>query len=204
MILKLKIFILNTIIELLKMGETITGFTMNIIIIGDGKLHRFERMISWLKVHLIIAPLTFALDSLGIWFTDNKAFVSFIATAVCFNLGVGAYTHWKKANDFQWSVLLLKTAEMLIILITTYTVLEMVLILSENSLMTSLFRVTLQVSTLMYPISKILKNIHIISNGEYPPAWLMRRAYNFQKDGDLKNFISSDGNNTKSNNHETN
>ena len=37
---------------------------------------------------------------------------------------------------------------------------------------------------------KPLKNIFILSEGEHPPKWLMQRIYNFQNNGDLKEFMS--------------
>lgn len=51
------------------------------------------------------------------------------------------------------------------------------------------FRVVLQMTTLIYPLSKILKNIFIISKGEHPPEWIMKRIYNFQENGDLSAFL---------------
>ena len=177
------------------MGDTLVGFSLNIMVIGDTKFSRLERFISWVKVHLILSPLTFVLSSMGIWFDDNKKFTSFLLAVITANILIGAYTHSKKLRNFSWKILMVKTWEMCMMLIVTYAVLEMVILLAADNVLTDLFRITLQVSTMMYPISKVLKNVYIISGGEYPPEWIMKRVYNFEKDGDLRNFISSDGNN---------
>jgi hypothetical protein len=47
------------------------------------------------------------------------------------------------------------------------------------------FRVTIQISTLLYPTSKALKNLYIISNKEFPPGFIMEKLYKFEQTGDV-------------------
>jgi len=196
---KITLALLNLLIYILKMGNTLISFGLNIMVIGDSKFDRIERFLSWCKVSLIVTPAVYILSALGIWFTDNHIFTSFMLTFIVFNMLLGIYVHQWKIRDFEWSVLLTKTLEMCFIVIAVYGVLEMVLIVSKQNILTDIFRISLQVSTLLYPGSKILKNAFIISGGEYPPEWVMKRIYNFEKDGNLKNFINSNQNNEENN-----
>ena len=43
--------------------------------------------------------------------------------------------------------------------------------------------------TLFFPASKGIKSIFIISNGEYPPKWMMKKVYNYENDGDLNELF---------------
>lgn len=51
--------------------------------------------------------------------------------------------------------------------------------------------ITLQVATAIYPASKCLKNCYVLSNGKFPPEWLMNKVYNFEKTGNLKDFVKN-------------
>lgn len=177
------------------MGEALTNFGFNIIIITDSKFNRFERFLSWCKVNLILAPVSYVLSGLGFWIHDNHVFVSFMLGTITINLLLGGYVHWQKVKDFNWATLLTKTVEMCIVTIAVYAVLEMVLILASKNVVTDLFRISVQISTMIYPMSKIIKNSHILTGGEFPPKWLMRKFFKLQRDGDISNFISSDGHN---------
>lgn len=83
---------------------------------------------------------------------------------------------------------------MISVLLITYVGLEMILIVARKNMVTDAFRVALQVATLMYPLSKVFKNVYILTNGEYPPEWLMKKIYNFNKKGDLKDFFGTESN----------
>jgi hypothetical protein len=54
------------------------------------------------------------------------------------------------------------------------------------------FKILIQVVTLLYPVSKVLKNIYILSNKQFPPAFIMDKIYNFEKNGDLKDLFDTD------------
>ena len=51
------------------------------------------------------------------------------------------------------------------------------------------FGTIIQISTLLYPTSKALKNLFILSNNQFPPAFIMERLYNFEKTGNLKDLF---------------
>lgn len=149
--------------------------------------NRFEAFLKLLGGSTIIV---YILNVLDIWFQDNQAFAIGIVILVFLNMLLGIFMHHKK-GDFRWEVLLIKTIRMIVVLLVTYVVLELVATVAGKNLATDVFRAAIQVATLLYPGTKILKNIFILSNGEHPPAWIMNKIYNFQENGDLSEFIKT-------------
>jgi len=43
--------------------------------------------------------------------------------------------------------------------------------------------------TLLYPVSKAVKHIFILSKGKYPPQWIIAALYQYEKNGKLKDFF---------------
>ena len=81
---------------------------------------------------------------------------------------------------------------MTFIVIIGYVMLEMLRYTAGDNLAGEIFRILIQISTLLFPISKVLKNIFILSKGKYPPKFFMQRLYNFEKTGDLKDLFDKD------------
>ncbi len=81
---------------------------------------------------------------------------------------------------------------MWIILVLVYGLLEMLRITAGNNFVGEGFKVLIQVMTLLYPISKALKNIYILSNKKFPPSFIMDKIYTFEKNGDLNNLFQID------------
>ena len=83
--------------------------------------------------------------------------------------------------------------------------LEMLRYTAGDNIAGEIFRVTIQIITLLYPTSKVLKNVYIITDGKYPPEFLMNKLYNFEKNGDLNGFFKTKGNEKdNSTNNDTN
>ena len=80
---------------------------------------------------------------------------------------------------------------MIVVVWLSYIVFEIIISAARPEVVASGFRSALQVATLAYPGAKILKNVHIYSNGEHPPQWIMKKLYNFEKNGDLKAFLET-------------
>ena len=74
---------------------------------------------------------------------------------------------------------------MIAILLLAYTLLESLVLVVGTNMVAEGFRVAIQVSTLLYPTSKALKNLYILSNKEFPPAFIMEKLYKFEQTGDL-------------------
>lgn len=128
-------------------------------------------------------------ENFGLWFTDNSIFATGVLAVILCNMIFGGYVHHVRYRDYNWKTLLTNTIEMIIILLVSYFVLEIVLRVAGESTVSSVFRITIQVSTVLYPGSKILKNVYVYSRGEYPPKWVMSRIYNFNKNGNLQELI---------------
>lgn len=124
------------------------------------------------------------------WFNENKQFGQFMCIALIANLIIGAYMH-KKSGTFCFKAFILKNLELAFIISVTYLMLEMLRYTAGDNLAGEVFKVLIQVMTLLYPTSKVLKNIFIISKGKYPPEFIMRKLYNFEKNGDLERLFST-------------
>lgn len=175
-------------VEFLKL-LSVKLYTM-LILIFDNHISVSDRLINFAKIYILIAPMSLILDSLDLWFKTNKEFATGLTLIIFLNMIIGAISH-KIIRKFKWKTLLIRTCETVGVTLVTYIVLEIILGIAGKNAITNLFEVTLQVTTLLYPASKILKNLFIISNGKYPPKWIMQKVYDFQESGDLSQFLSS-------------
>ena len=137
-----------------------------------------------------LAPIVFALDLINWWFKENQQFGTFMCIALLVNLAVGIFYHLKMGT-FNPKDFILKNIEMAGVIIVVYIMLEMLRYTAGDNLAGEIFKITIQFITLLYPTSKVLKNIFIITDGKYPPEFLMNKLYNFEKNGDLSEFFKS-------------
>ena len=161
-----------------------------IVLISDTNLTVLERIQHFIKSLLAFAPIAFVLNALEMWFMDNTQFTTGVIAVVLINMLLGAYTH-KKRGTFNWRIFISKTIMMVFLINITYIVLELIISRAGDNFIVEGFRSALQVATLLYPGSKILKNVFILSKGEYPPKWIMQKIYNFEENGDLTEFLAS-------------
>ena len=167
---------------------------VNLILFGNGDTDVIIRADSFFRAMVIFGPLVFISDILDLWFIENQSFTLFTAGFIFANAIIGAVSH-KIKGDFRFEMFFLKTGKMAGIITLTYLVLEgIVSPIGDNSVTSGIIAV-FQVATLLYPGSKILKNIFIWSDGEHPPKFIMERLYNFKENGDLNAFLS--GSDTK-------
>lgn len=158
--------------------------------IGDDTLSFSERAEYFWKSIITFAPIAFLLDAFNLWFEQNQLFFTSVILFIFVNMILGGYMHYKKAT-FDWQELLKKTMTMIVVVMTSYLILELILEVAGHNLVVDVFRTTIQVATLLYPGSKILKNVFILSEGEHPPQWVMEKIYNFQQNGDLSAFLKT-------------
>lgn len=136
-----------------------------------------------------IAPVAFVLNLIGWWWTDNEQFGNFMSIALIVNAIVGIYFH-VKYNTFNFKDFLLKNFEMTFVIIAGYVMLEMLRYTAGDNYAGEAFKIIIQICTLLYPASKVVKNLFIITKGKYPPKFFMERLYNFEKNGDLNDFFN--------------
>jgi hypothetical protein len=162
-----------------------------IILSSDSSLDVWEKVNYVLIIILKIAPIAFVLNGLNIWFKDNSMFFSFIVFALLGNMLVGVWKH-RLEKTFNWEEFFKKNITMWIIIILVYPILEMIRQLTGDNIIGEGFKVVIQVATFLYPGSKILKNCYIISNGQFPPEFIMTRLYRFEKTGNADYIFNND------------
>ncbi|WZL88299.1 hypothetical protein VS868_11900 [Salinimicrobium sp. 3283s] len=174
--------------------NTLKIFTLkiycNLILLGYRELSWTERFWSFVKSFLAFSPVAFILGAVHAWYLENEHFFYAVSILVIINMVFGGRMHWKKRN-FNIKLFLNKTSEMIISLTLIYLGLEMIISHGGDNYVTSGFRAALQMTSLLYPFSKIAKNVHILSKGKYPPEWIMKKLFDFEKTGDLKEFLDT-------------
>ena len=163
----------------------------SIIYIADDRFSLFDKAFSYMKILLAFGPIAYLLELGGFWFVDNKKFVTYFLLIVIIQAGFGIWKH-KILNQFRWEQFFIKTGKMLIIVIFTYYLLSMVAAISGDNIISEGFELSIQVMTLFFPASKGLKSIFVISNGEYPPKWIMKKVYNYEHDGDISELFKKE------------
>lgn len=162
----------------------------NLILLGYRELTWTERLESFFKSFLVFTPVAFILGAIHTWYIANEHFFYGVIVLVIINMIFGGRMHWKKGK-FNIKIFLNKTSEMIISLSLIYLGLEMIISHGGENALTSGFRAALQMTSLLYPFSKIAKNVHILSKGKYPPEWIMKKLFDFEKTGDLKEFLDA-------------
>lgn len=160
----------------------------DIILIADTRPTFIEKLKYFAWIISTFAPIAWLIEGVSGWFLVNKQFAGFVLLAVIFNVIIGAWYH-HKMNSFSWEEFLKKNILMVTVLFLSYTMLEMLTLTAGKNIMAESFRVIIQVSSLLYPISKCLKNLYILSNKQFPPAFIMERLYNFEKTGNIKDLF---------------
>lgn len=139
---------------------------------------------------LKVAPFAYVLDMMNWWFNENKQFGTFICMALLVNMVVGAVKHIKY-KSFNFHLFFARNCMMIFVVCMVYVMLEMLRYTAGSNIVGEIFKVLIQVTTLMYPTSKVFKNCYILSNGKYPPEFIMQRLYNFEKHGDLQDLFKT-------------
>jgi hypothetical protein len=170
---------------------------------GEFELDLTEKTQYLIKLLMTFTPIAYLLNLFNVWFPDNKTFFQVLVWTILANVIVGACYHFK-SKTFNIKTLLWKNIEMCLIIIVTYPILEGLYSITGQNIAGEVFKWAIQISTILYPGSKVLKNIHILSNKKYPPQFLMDRIFKFEKDGDVGELLGkNDENNTNIPNYET-
>lgn len=162
-----------------------------IILLSADKPTIFEKLVYFGSLIIRIGPIAYLLDGFNFWFQTNQQFSSFVLICLLANMIVGGIFH-KKMHTFSWKEALKKNIGMWIILIIVYVLLEILRITVGDNVVGEGFKVLIQITTLMWPVSKALKNIYILSEKQFPPSFIMDRVYNFEKTGSVKDLFDTD------------
>lgn len=163
-----------------------------LMLISDKVTDFGDRLKYWFSTFIHFAPVAFVLEQIEWWFSENRQFGTFMCIALIVNMVVGAWHHVRN-KTFCFKDFFLKNLEMCTVVVIGYIMLEMLRYTAGDNIAGELFRVSIQVMTLLYPTSKVLKNIFIISKGKYPPEFIMKRLYSFERNGDLSKLFETNG-----------
>ncbi len=147
-----------------------------------------EKLIAFGKLLATFGPIAYILSIVNAWFLNNHEFVSGFIVCVTFNAIFGLWKH-NKLGTHSWGEFIKETSMMLTCVMAIYILLSVLNNFAGDSTVSEIFEILIQISTLFYPISKCIKSIHILSNGEYPSEFIMKKFYNFKKDGDVQEFF---------------
>ena len=149
------------------------------------------------KVILAFSPIAFLLEQFGLWFNNNTIFFSVVLWSIIANIIFGGWFHWKK-GDFKLKILLIKNLEMCVIILMAYPILEGISTVTGDNITGEIFKIAIQIATILFPAGKALKNGHILSNYQYPSHFIMEKIYRFERNGNVKDlFGDNDNNNDK-------
>lgn len=142
---------------------------------------------------LISVPFGIFFDEINYWFDSHASFVVFMMIALFINMIAGAWRHFK-FNTFSLGMLIKKNLELFFILIFTYACLHTLDRIAGETFTGEYFQIVIQLSTILFPVSKVLKNIYLISSGRFPPYFIMDRIYKFKKTGNPNELLKTDKN----------
>ena len=147
----------------------------------DDKIHFRDRVYYFFIAFFKSIPLLMLYSYFSMWKDKNEFF---------------------KAGTFDIKEFLVKNTEMVFIIVAVYISLSLLNIPLDESEMGKIFKSVVQLTTLLYPVSKILKNAFILTNGKFPPQFVMKALYNYEREGKLKDFFD-EINGTKTNEPKT-
>jgi hypothetical protein len=163
-------------------------FFCGLILIADNQPTFIEKIKYFITIICAFAPIAYCLEGMSFWFLNNRQFATFVLLAILINVFVGAVFHFRN-KTFSQEQFLVKNGIMISVLIISYFLLEMLHITIGDNVFSESFKTLIQISTLLYPISKTFKNLYILSNKQFPPAWVMERLYNFEKTGNIDTIV---------------
>lgn len=140
------------------------------------------------------------LDRLAGWYIDNQWFLTLVFGAVLLDYLLGTIVHWKVKEDFSAAKNLSGLLRKGFSVCAGYVLFEMVhQIVSDVEFIAIYFKVVLQLSVLLYPTLSALKNLSILSAGEFPPAIWFKKFESFNRDLDLNHLKTNKNENENSN-----
>lgn len=166
-------------------------FLCHIVLLADSRPTIIEKIVYFINIISVLGPVAYIMNGIGIWFRANHQFSAFVMVCLTVNLFVGIWYH-NKMNTFSWKEFFIKNIQMWAVIIIVYALLEMLRLTAGNNIIGEGFKVLIQVTTLLYPVSKALKNLYILSQKQFPPAFIMEKIYNFEKNGDLKELFDTE------------
>ncbi|WP_454974849.1 hypothetical protein [Capnocytophaga gingivalis] len=184
-----------------KMKVAIWATPIVLLFYFDDKIHIRDRVYYFFIAFFKSIPLLMLYSYFTVWKEKNELFFVGISFILFLNMVVGA-TYHAKAGSFDIKQFLYGNISVMLVISVVYISLSVLSIPLNESEMGKMFQSVLQFMTLMYPVSKIVKNVFVLTGGKYPPQFIMKALYNYEREGKLKDFFD-EINGTKTNEPKT-
>lgn len=147
-----------------------------------------ERGKYFIKGFLKLLPITFFINIVLAWHSEHEIFLNSLYGILLVNATVGIITHFK-LNTFDIGEFFKSTLITIAVIFAVYFSLDKLGNSIPEGFIEISFTSSVQVMTLLFPISKIVRNSFILSNGKFPPQFLIEKLYNYERDGNLRSFL---------------
>ena len=184
-----------------KMKIAIWATPIVLLFYFDDKIHIRDRIYYFFIAFFKSITLLMLYSYFTVWKEKNELFFVGISFILFLNMVVGA-TYHAKAGSFDIKQFLYGNISVMLVISVVYISLSVLSIPLNESEMGKMFQSVLQFMTLMYPVSKIVKNVFVLTGGKYPPQFIMKALYNYEREGKLKDFFD-EINGTKTNEPKT-
>ena len=152
------------------------------------KLTEKERFEFFISSFFKLTPIAFLINSAFNWHAENESFLYGLYAVLFINAFIGVLTH-RKLKSFDIGEFFKSTLITVVVVFGVYFSLDQI----ENSIpdgfLSVAFTSSIQIITLLYPIAKIMRNSFILTNGKFPPEFLIEKLYNYERDGNIKEFL---------------
>lgn len=156
----------------------------------DDKIHLRDRVYYFFIAFFKSIPLLMLYSYFSTWRGNNEFFFAGICFALFLNALVGGVYHFK-TGTFNIKDFLMGNTMMIFVISVSYISLAILSIPLDESGIGKIFKMSVQLMTLFYPVSKIVKNVFVLTRGKYPPQFVMKALYNYEREGKLKDFFNN-------------
>jgi len=143
------------------------------------------------KLIAAFGPIVALLEAFHLWFVSNQVFIGAMLIALVINMVVGVWYHLAQ-HTFSWRDFWAGNIKMFAGVFLVYILLELLRMAAGHGIVSEGFKIMIQVTMMLWPVSKSLKNLHIIYGKKWPPPYIMNRIYNFEKNGNVKELFETD------------
>lgn len=149
-----------------------------------------DRMVFSLESIFKFAPIYFIYKMIYDWYASNETFATSLFIVLILNAIIGIRYHMKM-RTLSIKEFILSTFTMLAMVLGVYLILRAFGNVMGHNVIGDTYMRVIEFITLLYPGSKVLQNIFILTNGKHPPLFVMKALYSYQKDGKIQQFIST-------------
>lgn len=152
------------------------------------KVTEKERIWYFMESFIRLAPIAFIVNSAFNWHNEHEAFLYGLYVILFINAVIGVLTH-RKLKTLDVGEFALSTLITIVVVFGVYFSLDQMNNSIPDGFISVGFSSSVQILTLLFPIAKIMRNSFILTNGKFPPEFLIEKLYNYERDGNIKSFL---------------